>query len=148
MKQAVQRTIILGAILFLLMVFTFSSCGGISAGGNTPNPFNDSFWTFSSDGSKLAFGVDTWTWDGRVINDINGISTKYNFRGNYTYSGNIAEMTATHYLISSNWISWSGQWTATLNGDGIRVVYNGSGRSIINKEDIIEYLEYNTTEIK
>ena len=100
---------------------------------NSYNPFDGTSWTMNSDGSKLNFYSSTWEWFEHEMYSVNDEIIQYTFKGNYTFSGDVATMLSTHYRLSgSNWKSFSGKWTATLIGaNRINVRYDGAVNSMM-----------------
>jgi len=131
-------------MLVLAFAMTFVSCGG---GGNSgPNNFDGKTFYFSEGGtarSTMKFAKNTWTWDDHYISS-NGVTYKYNIRGNYSCSngGNTATMKATEFYIDSTWHPWGWNYTATLNSNGgINLKSDGASKSIISIDELTFELE-------
>jgi hypothetical protein len=133
-------------ILVLALVFGMMVAGCHDVTTNNPtttnNPFDGLSFYMYYEGmdyySTLDFYSSTWAWNGHPMYDENNILTYYDFKGTYTYKGNVATMLSTHYRRfheSDEWVPWSGKWTATLttltDGYYINVHYNGAVNSII-----------------
>ena len=111
--------------------------------GSTNNPFEGTSWTMRDDGSIINFYSSTWEWFENLMPDVNDALTLYDFKGNYTYSGNIATIISTHWRTTGgNWVSWSGKWTVTLTGNEITVVYYGEVNSRMLLKQISENRGY------
>ena len=133
-------------ILVMIFVFGMTIVGCDNNSAN--NPFEGTSWYLYNqardNNSTLDFDSSTWTWYENLMPDSNDVLTYYDFKGTYTYSGNIATMLSTHYRVSQgNWVSWAGKWTATITGNNINVDYDGGVNSkIMLKEQIGEFSGY------
>ena len=125
-------------ILVIVLVFGMMIVGC----GSENNPFDKTSWTMSSDSSTLNFYGSTWEWFRHSMNNTSGNLTVYDFKGNYTHSGNVATLTSTHFRTSADWVPFSARWTVTLNGNQISVAYNGTVNSRILLDQVGENREY------
>jgi hypothetical protein len=119
-------------MLVLVLAFAMTVVGCADKSG--PNNFEGKSFTMNNDKSVLKFSTNTWTWDNHEMESQGGSKLKYNFRGNYTYSGNTATMTSTDYQTGSYaWTPWAYKWTVTLDSNG-KITYKGEGlvKSIIS----------------
>jgi len=129
----------------LLMVLVFGMTVSGCKDGTTNNPFEGTSWYLYNESvdnhSSLDFYNSTWTWYENLMYDENGVLTYYDFKGTYTYKDNVATMLSTHYrLFQSEWIPWSGKWTATLTGNNISIVYDRAVNPIILLHEQIDEL--------
>ena len=126
-------------ILVTVLVFGMTVVG-CNTGSN--NPFDGTSWTMRADNSTLNFYGSTWEWFEHSMGNQGGGTSVYDFKGNYTHSGNTATLISTHYRTSGTWVSFTVQWTVTLDGNDISWVYDGGPGSRMVLDQIGENRGY------